>query len=247
MLMAFADLSANAAIWKSAGLKYIYYPDGLPANSAPPRLASPRVDENKKRFALPPSQARAAAAEKTASATPATEARKPAPWTFVSQDSMPDAWRRSLNKINKGSVAWTYMELGSDLISSSLELTEEEKKRFAARRGFIARILKDLGHPPGTHTFLPPAPGVWNASNFAADYFFSSLRILNCRGLLVFGSAVGGILFPEKRLRPLVSWTHGDLFVWVLRDINVLSEIDSPYYNESLAYLRDALRRFVRR
>ena len=246
MFMAFADLNSEAALWKNAGLKYLFYPDGLPEPSVAERPSPPPANENKRRFARPAPATRPSP-EKTRPATAPPVAAKPAPRSFVSLESMPDAWRALLKKINKGTIAWTYPELGADLASSSIVLSEDEKKRFAARKNFIARILKDLGHPPGTHTFLPPAPGVWNAENFVADYFFSSLRILNCRGLLVFGSPVGGILFPEKRLRPLVSWMRGDLFVWILRDINVLSENDSPYYNESLVYLRDALRRFVRR
>lgn len=249
--MAFEDINSEAAIWKSAGIKYIFYPDGLPkiasrSNNAPRQTAETEIGARRK-FApasRPPRPGTTQPARPPVSQRQAAGGASP---SFLAPEAMGDEWRSLLARTKKGLVAWTYPELGADFSSSVGVAPDAEKAGFAARRGFISRILKDLNHPPGTHAFLPLAPGVWNPDNFSAAHFFSALKILNCRGLLIFGSNAGQILFPGRKLRPLFSWMHGNLFVWVLRDINVLSEPDSPRYNESLAYLREALSRFARR
>ena len=254
--MAFGNLNTAATLWKNSGLKYLYYPDGIPARpdavSQPAPVNKPRIrpvsssGANPARDARPLGVSRPNAVDAAPINTVSSSVASRKKWIPLPAEALPDDWRELIAKTKPATVAWTYLELGGDLLSGTIALPEEEKKRVQARRNTLGALLKSLNHPGGTHTFAPLTPGVWNPENYTHDYFFSALKILRCRGLIIFGSAAGEILFPEKNLRPLISWKREDLFVWLLRDLNALGGPENRYYKESALYLANSLRRFVR-
>lgn len=88
-------------------------------------------------------------------------------------------------------VLWTYAGLGEDLTGTPDE----------TRRQVIVRMLMELRHPGGTHVFWPcglqgeqPGDG--------PDLFWSGVKLLNPRVLLLFGSDARDVLSMPKTLLP---------------------------------------------
>ena len=74
-------------------------------------------------------------------------------WKPLAPDTWPAPWRRQLEKTRPGLVLWTYWNLGLDLCNAQTQGQME-------RRGFLQKLLQDLAHPAGTHTFWPASlPG----------------------------------------------------------------------------------------
>lgn len=75
-------------------------------------------------------------------------ARNEDAWRPLPPHTWPAPWQQRLAATRPGLVLWTYWKLGQDL-----EGLRDEGQ--AARRAFLQRLLADLGHPGGTHTFWP--------------------------------------------------------------------------------------------
>lgn len=243
--MAFADLNTLGGLWDAAGLKYLYFPDGVPEpetarKNAPPTRAPVSPTEAYKGSAA---AARRPVGNPTFKTSPSAAAPRPAPanenWTPLTYEQFPPSWQKLLSRSQKGLIAWTYLDLGADLFSGP-DAPEAEKIKINARRVFLQNLLKDLNYPRDARVFLPLTPGLWNPADFSADLFWSALRWLGCRGVIVFGSQTGETLLPGERLRPLTAARARNFFVWILRDINVLAAPNS-YYRDTLAYLRRLL------
>ena len=180
-----------------------------------------------------------------------TDQGKPAAWLPLPPHVWPAPWQTRLEQTRPGPVLWTYWNLGPDLCDPQTPGRLE-------RRQFLQRLLQDLGHPAGTHTFwpscLPPDPaalpitepqGQDNAYVANPDVFWSGAMQLKARGVVVMGSAAARALALPGGLRPPQQIRHRGKIVWVLWDVDNLLQIDQRYAS-MLALLRDALRHFLR-
>ena len=166
----------------------------------------------------------------------------------------PAPWRDLLGQTRPGHIVWTYWSLGPDI-------RDPATPGRAQRRAFLQRLLHDLGHPAGTHTFwpvclppdpdaLPPVPedtalGALEktppapAYAPAPDVFWSGARQLRARGVVVLGSVAGQAAGLPGGLRPLQQLRHRGQLVWVLWDVeNLLAQ--EQRYASMLAFLRQA-------
>ena len=173
-----------------------------------------------------------------------------APWLPLPPHVWPAPWQARLEHTRPGPVLWTYWNLGPDLCDPHAPGRLE-------RRQFLQRLLQDLGHPAGTHTFwpacLPPDPAALptgdphEAAAYAAnpDVFWSGAMQLKARGVVVMGSAAASAVALPGGLRPPLQIRHRGKLVWVLWDVDNLLQFDQRYAS-MLALLREALRHILR-
>ena len=222
--------------------------DQAPANQ---NLTSPTRQQTASRTA-PYSAADAA----SHAAEHAADKDKPAAWLPLPPHVWPSPWQTRLEQTRPGPVLWTYWNLGPDLC-------EPQTPGRLERRQFLQRLLQDLGHPAGTHTFwpscLPPDPAALplppsgaatdpqgqNAYVANPDVFWSGAMQLKARGVVVMGSAAARAVALPAGLRPPQQIRHRGKLVWVLWDVDNLLQFDQRYAS-MLALLRDALRHFLR-
>ena len=222
-----------------------------------PRPASPapnREAQAQRRPHMPAGPDAAQAASRTApqaETAPAAEQGKSAAWLPLPPHVWPAPWQARLEQTRPGPVLWTYWNLGPDLCDPQTPGRLE-------RRQFLQRLLKDLGHPAGTHTFwpsclppdpaaLPPAVPPMSENGFAAnaDVFWSGAAQLRARGVVVMGSAAANAVALPGGLRPPQQIRHRGKLVWVLWDVDNLLQFDQRYAS-MLALLREALRHILR-
>ncbi len=222
-----------------------------------PRPASPaphREMQAQRRPHMPAGPDTAQAANRTApqaEAAPAAEQGKAAAWLPLPPHVWPAPWQARLKQTSPGPILWTYWNLGPDLCDPQTPGRME-------RRQFLQRLLNDLGHPAGTHTFwpsclppdpaaLPPAVPPMSDNGFAAnaDVFWSGAAQLRARGVVVMGSAAANAVALPGGLRPPQQIRHRGKLVWVLWDVDNLLQFDQRYAS-MLALLREALRHILR-
>ena len=182
-----------------------------------------------------------------------TDQGKPAAWLPLPPHVWPAPWQTLLEQTRPGPVLWTYWNLGPDMCDPQTPGRLE-------RRQFLQRLLQDLGHPAGTHTFwpscLPPDPAALPSPDAAdpqgqnayvanPDVFWSGALQLKARGVVVMGSAAARAVALPGGLRPPQQIRHRGKLVWVLWDVDNLLQFDQRYAS-MLALLRDALRHFLR-
>ena len=115
-------------------------------------------------------------------------APKPVDWPLV--------WQERLKKTRVAPVVWTYWELGLDLCG-----TPDPK-----RREFLQDLLKDLAHPPGTHSFWPvslPGQGGDGGQQLEANapVFWEGVKLLRCRVVMIMGPQVlHALALPDRML-----------------------------------------------
>ena len=169
------------------------------------------------------------------------------PWKPLPPHVWPSPWRQQLEKTRPGLVLWTYWNLGLDLCDPQAEGRLE-------RRAFLQKLLQDLAHPAGTHTFWPagmPAapedrtPGTDESLVSHADAFWSGTARLGARGVVVMGSAAVKALGLPPGLRPLQQTRYRGHMVWVLWDVDYMQREDQRYAS-MLAFLRQSLRQVAR-
>lgn len=187
-------------------------------------------------------------------ATPPENQDKPAAWLPLPPHVWPAPWQTRLEQARPAPVLWTYWNLGPDMCDPQTPGRLE-------RRQFLQRLLQDLGHPAGTHTFwpscLPPDPAALPVADAAAapqgqnayaanpDVFWSGATQLKARAVVVMGSAAARAVALPGGLRPPQQIRHRGKLVWVLWDVDNLLKFDQRYAS-MLALLRDALRHFLR-
>lgn len=261
--MAFADMNPLGALWQNHGLRCLLLPDDVPPERSFSAALSqpPRRRQQPGRPAPPPASARVFdPAHPPRSAEPARPPRAenaPAPAQSAARNdgrrqplpphAWPAPWQKRLAATRPGLVVWTYWNLGRDLCK-----VEKEAGRRLERSAFLNRLLKDLNHPAGTHTFWPACLPVQDgpeaeADNFAphADAFWSGVHTLGARGVVVMGSAAVRALALPGGLRPLQQTRRHGHLVWVLWDVEYLLH-EEQRYTAMLAFLRQALRPVVR-
>lgn len=263
--MAFADLNFTAALWQGRGLRWLAAQTELPpelslmaapaAATAQQRRESPAPrparQENRARpqeQIRPPAGTSAQAPR--AAGTPGTQgaAGPGTRWRPLAPAALPEPWRSRFDSTKAGRVAWTYWALGQDLAAGPGADGAGEAQARAARRAFLARLLRDLGHPAGTHTFWPaclPAEASGAAGEEAAfaahaDAFWSGAAHLGCRAVIVMGSPAVRALGLPARARPLAQLRWLGQLVLVLWDVDTLAG-DEARYAPTLAFLRQAL------
>lgn len=252
--MAFADLSFAAALWQGRGLRYLAAPADLPPElsvcaappAARPAVAAGRSPRPAGRDATPERRPQRPPREQAPAAPVAGNRWRPLPPT-----ELPDPWRRRLAATRPGLVAWTYWNLGPDLAAAGNARREDSgAEARAARRAFLGRVLRDLAHPAGTHTFWPaclpevPETVVPDAKGpqFAPhpEAFWSGAVHLGCRAVIVMGSAAVRALGLPGTVRPLGQLRWRGQLVLVLRDVDALAQ-DVARYGPTLAFLRQGL------
>lgn len=209
-------------------------PTGRPIQTAhmgqAERQAARRHAQQSEAAAPPPVTAQAVA--------PAPPAAPPLP-----PEHWPRPWRERLKATRPAPVVWTYWGLAEDLCGTP----------HAERRDLLKRLLVDLGHPAGTHTFwpaaMPPASAVGpvelSALEAQAQVFWSGVDMLKARAVVVMGSPAVRALELPPRLRPFQQTRHNGRLVVVLRDVDFLVE-ESQHYDAVREFLRQALAPFGR-
>lgn len=259
--MAFADMNPLGALWQGHGLRCLLLPGDVPPersfsavlpqparrNPPPGRPLHPAEPRRPPRVERAPAPARAVAeADRPA---PSTAARNDGRWRPLPPHAWPAPWQERLAATRPGLVVWTYWNLGRDICDAGGGDRQRQE-----RRAFLQRLLGDLAHPAGTHTFWPaclPAQtegaDAAGADGFAphADAFWSGVRQLGARGVVVMGSAATRALALPAGLRPLQQTRHHGHLVWVLWDVEYLLH-EERRYTAMLAFLRQALRQVVR-
>lgn len=127
-------------------------------------------------------------------------------------------------------VLWSYAGLGEDLSGKPDEV----------RRRVIVRMLTELRHPAGTHVFWPFA---MQDDGVAPEYslFWSGVRFLDPRVLLLFGSDTRDALAMPKTLLPFCQErVHGRLVIQLPRP-QALAE-DEASFQRAQAFLARILR-----
>ena len=221
-----------------------------PAESQPQAPHRPGHEAGRPANQAPAHSAAHSAAHPTAE--PADQG-KPAAWLPLPPHVWPAPWQTRLEQTRPGPVLWTYWNLGPDMCDPQTPGRLE-------RRQFLQRLLQDLGHPAGTHTFwpscLPPDPAALPSPDAAdpqgqnayvanPDVFWSGALQLKARGVVVMGSAAARAVALPGGLRPPQQIRHRGKLVWVLWDVDNLLQFDQRYAS-MLALLRDALRHFLR-
>lgn len=211
----------------------------------------------------------AAAPEAGHQTRPRPDSRNRAGTATVPRESLPRAWRERLEATRPALVAWTYWNLAQDMAASPGQGGDEAGR--AGRRAVLQRLLRDLAHPAGTHTFWPaclpshvsgaaatsaghdapavqvaPAGGGECACQPDADAFWNGAALLGCRCVIVMGSHAARALGLPDTVRPLEQLRWRGQLVLVLWEPDYLTA-DPARYRPALAFLRQALRPLARR
>ena len=228
-------LLADAPLPPELGLLASCLPAAGPV--AAPAAASP----------APPAPATVAAAERWHRPTPdaprggepksAATSKLPA---FIPPEHWPPLWRERLRATGKAPVLWTYLELGEDFYGTPNP----------QRRDLFTRLLRDLGHRSGTHSFWPcalPAQPIGGGQTVLAPdagLFWSGVRELGARVLLVFGEAAFAAMGIAP-LPPLRQVRQQGLLIMALPPAEDLVT-NQGRYAPMLSFVRTALQRFTR-
>jgi hypothetical protein len=216
MLMAVAVVNrlcaSTASALKQAGLEYVLFDEAQAQairsrareaarpSEAPvarprvsPSLPAERTQRNPARdmrqkngFQMPPREISPQPEAKAPQAAP-----DPAGW--------PAVWQDRLRKTRRAPVVWTYWELGRDLCG-----VPDPK-----RRELLQALLKDLAHPPGTHSFWPlalPGQGGDGEQKLEANasVFWAGVRLLHSRVVMIMGpQALPSLALPDRLLAML--------------------------------------------
>ncbi|MDR1659928.1 MAG: hypothetical protein LBR94_06250 [Desulfovibrio sp.] len=228
--MAFETLDFYGALWQGQGIYWLLLPD----------------EPDRPWFASPARRPRAVSSftEPKPAGSPAREKQDhpqgsagPVVWRPVPRNLWPVPWQERFAATRRGRLVWTYRELGLDMC----------RKPDARRRDLFQRLIADLAHPPGTHTFFPvclpracarddPPAAAHNAA-----IFWSALGELGVRGVLVMGAEAVRILDLEEEMHLWSMARRHDFFVWRLPEADAVAE-DERLYSTLLEFLRAALR-----
>lgn len=152
----------------------------------------------------------------------------------------PGPWRELLDRMQPAPLAWTYPELGEDLLQAG------NKERSAALREIISRLRL----PRGSSTFwparLPAQASSSTAGSPEADYFRAGLQQLDVRFLIVFGpGSLAGTTYEALQLKPFSEQlADGRLFL-ALPDFSSLLSVPGRL-DKVVMFLDSVLSRFLR-
>ena len=241
--MAFTDINARTALWGSRGLHWLLQKDDVskaafllhvfPQKStsaiSPQNIKHSQIQRRKKALCAPTSE----------NVQRPSEQHGLQKANVIPQHRWPVSWRNRFDATRKGRVAWTYAQLGQDLLGMQTDGLEK-------RRNFLQNLLRDLGHPAGTHTFWPammpadpdaafkPAPGV----------FWSGAKLLGARVVVALGASVAEMLELPENLLPMQQILHQGFLIWFFWDVESMLA-DSQRYDAMLTCLRQSLQDIV--
>lgn len=160
-------------------------------------------------------------------------------WTLISPESWPLFWRNIYDKTKKGKIAWTYWDLGRDLLFGGNSSNPEENERCKKRGQLLRKLFKDL-NTHGQNVLWPVAvPENAQSQNNAInlDIYWSGLRYFGCRAVVLMGSPVAWPILEQKNLKPFTAITKNGYHIWILRDIEALVSNDD-FYASSIRLLK---------
>lgn len=263
--MAFAPVSPLSVLWRGHGLRCLlreedvppelsFLAQNVPLRAAParrpvPDTRPPAREGNVRVNARPAPGTRAPAAAPAAGRpaqakpreeTPPEEARSAAPSMppLKPEEEWPALWRERLKATRPGRVAWTYARLGQDLLGERTEGLDD-------RRAFIGRLLRDMNHPVGTHTFWPVCLHEEGAMKSAPEIFWSGIALLGARFVMVLGEDAAASLALPSPLPVFQQTVWRGVLISAFPGVDALL-CDEANYAAMLSMVREKLRRFAR-
>ncbi len=155
----------------------------------------------------------------------------------VPMEQWPHTWQERFRQTKPARVVWTYDTLGHDLCGQASN----------TRRELLRDILKDLGHPSGTHSFWPISlPDGNEPQNLITNVpvFWAGVRQLEARVLIVLGQSAATTLGYQAYDAPFKEFKSQDKLVFLTRDIETLIKKDHSY-TLIIQYLRSHLRQYL--
>lgn len=217
-------------------------PHGRPTQPASSPAPAGQVHTTPASAPAPIPPARGASAPPTTFAQSAASPAPAAALVPLAPELWPQVWQERLKKTAPAAVLWTYWTLGEDLCL----------RPDPARRALLQRLLADLAHPAGTHSFWPAAlPAALSTTAADCDLqanpevFWSGVQALKARALVVMGSPAIKALDLPPRLRPFQQTRHKGRLVVVLRDVDFLAQ-ETHRYDAVREFLKQALAPFGR-
>ncbi len=172
--------------------------------------------------------------QRAAHPAPAPQPQAPAQQSQQEKFHWPPHWAERLQLTKPGQVVWTYWELGNDLCGEASD----------ARRGLLRKILTDLKHPPGTHTFWPVALPEQGSLAAHVPAFWTGADQLGARIIIILGDQATHTLGFETQNIPFSHMRrHGKLII-LAKDMDTLIQNPSAYTN-MMTYLRPFLTQFL--
>lgn len=206
---------------------------GAPVRPASPRAAAPASVQVRQNPSVPP----AADAVRDRPA-PSSDGGLLATPGALPVENWPASWLALKNRRPlppRPLVLWTYAGLGEDLTGRPDEV----------RRQVIVRMLMELRHPGGTHVFWPCGL-VGEKPEDGPALFWSGVKLLNPRVLLLFGSDARDTLSMPKTLLPFCQErVYGRLVIQLPRPQSLAQ--DEASFKRALAFLSRLLRFCARR
>ncbi len=152
-------------------------------------------------------------------------------------DQWPAPWQERFAQTKPARVIWTYWNLGHDLCGESS----------AERRAFLKRILQDLKHPPGTHSFWPHTlPDLSSPEQLQPNIpvFWSGVRQLGARVLVILGEGSAQKLGYDAFDAPFKEFHKQGKLVILVKDMDMLMH-NTKTYTTLMQYLRIQLRQYL--
>ena len=133
-------------------------------------------------------------------------------------------------------VAWTYAGLEQDVLGPINK----------QRQAIIRKLTVELNHKQGTHNFIPYSFVHEDGSSQLAmhqniSFFWSAMRLVRPRVLLIFGSVARDSLNMPKTLTPCQKIDMGALQVLQMHKPETLAE-DSDHYVRAFSFLQEYLK-----
>lgn len=239
------NLCQDLQPWHNAGVSYLFFPDvdnvqallNIPAS----RIAGPPVKTRSDT-----DTAAGASASKTAPASSVKQpeatsahivddvaAKRSEPPVITDFSRLPKPWQTLLEKVQPAPVAWSYLELGEDL------LVKGDKQRSS----ILKQLIGGLRLGAGTNTFLPVTlPGLSaQESSLEGAAFNFALSNLKSKILIFLGKdALAKSPYAYLSLSFFQEKVADGRLVLCLPDLMTLSA-DSAKLDATIIYLRSAL------
>ena len=258
--MDFTDLSPTEAFWQSRGLKYLLTSEDLPEILAFTAYAAmPRASVRKQKAYGAYTKREQSHSFKTKDIEGKNIAYNVVECKIksgeknngrISQDALPKVWADLLQKSRPGRIAWTYYQLGADLLDSTQGVLPAAKdmgeNTLEQRRGLLKRFIQELGYPSGTHTFWPhhlSEDFYGDDSDSIArehDYFWRGISHLGCRYLIVLGSDSAAALFPKQKMEAKMKLFMNGLLIYFIGDIPSLLN-NTIFFQSEVNFLKTEL------
>ena len=148
--------------------------------------------------------------------------------------NLPPIWQERLNHTKKARVIWTYWNLGEDLCGNASPL----------RRELVQKIIQDLKHPVGTHSFWPialPENGELKANHIA---FWTGVEQLKSRIIIVLGNQASRALGFNINDTLFHFTKHQEYSIIFSKDVDILSQ-NQAVYSRMINQLRSFLTQYL--